>query len=1735
MQAMPNFQRQPLPTRSHIHELPTQNVLPTPATHDRLQSPYPPLSPIGRDVVAGRDHPEMRHDSINKPLQYDIAQPKSMPDPRQNAVFHEMHPDMRPQIGATAKRRFDDPSLAHASGARLLPSMGAVVEPAHSDLRVTAAMSAVPMRANIDLPPPLQGAVVVQGSVMQPRKHLGAMNLQQEPISQQMTVHPMQSRVEAQIAGQQGVRGELRPNDDMLMVRDKVEPSDMRASMRMGTTVISQQPDAIAVAPQYGVASAHGQQKQEWEPRMAQASQTIVIPDAAPRSRFTSGATHVWKSEEGGQKTPQMGKQFSASKISRGSPNWRKERYPVGDFHVQPSQQQQQPQSQPPSSSQPRQPSPSLSQSQLPPPPPSPPPPTLSGEQEQGKSKHVLPPAIPAGRPQQQMVAQEREPSGDQAQEVQQVHVANENEEMRGLPVGDSNMDVKVPVDFLDQGVAKLSEEKLVNGAAEAEGINQRENDQANGGMSSITQEGKRKNQGERERQMQNQQAHQSKQPQSQPSRELSSPPQVDTAAGSHRRQLKVEDALAYLEKVKIQFADQLNVYNMFLDIMKEFKAQSIDTTEVIRRVSDLFSGHNDLILGFNTFLPPGYQIKVIEDEATGVLNTGFVGPEGFSELPPFRSATAKLAAPRLAAQKVPPASSPKRKETKNKANVKPVHALSGQMAGSQNMDELDKDGAREEVPKEGAISKNVFASRRAAGKIAPSEDNDLEPPESPQSQLKLEDAHDFPSAEKAHEFERAIGFITTIKERFADDPETFKHFLAALDRFRNEQKGIREVFEAIAGVFGPHKDLLQQFKEFLPAIAIGSLGDSKTGKRPTTIANQRRPGISKTFSQSTPTRKAPGVQSTGKGRYKARDMQFFDDLKNSLGPDKQDIYTDFIKCLRLFTEKIVAREELESLVTGILEQYPEANSMFLQYLDSAFGSGDETMEEGNGSSSMSSDADPTPIDSAHRARYLKKSVSEMGIEYGVAREVSYRLLPEDFPVFKYRGRSALEGKTLNDIWVSGTSGTEDYSFKFMRKNQNEDNLFRCEDDRYELDMLIETAASTIQKLETIVDTMSRIPSAEKRRHALAQGALSSINFSTIHRIYGETHGPEVITQLKLNPAQTVPVVINRLRKKDAHWRQARLEMNRVWREVAERNFHRSLDHRSPQFKQVDKKELSTKSLLSDILEPEVSMSAKDAEMTRARGYPIPSGGGGANHRSGAIKAVLRAARNASPKGLKSLELQFEELSIHRYVLNWLRHRISEESSNESEADRIFAGLKLLLERLFDVEVIDTEGYVRAKRVFNADQRCAVLYGDDGMYLLLRLYHILFERVMIALTLAREQIEDRGRREQMNQEGAELLNGRSITREFETKPSSLTKPFGSGQDRDHVFSVGPGHDCVEGIFEEFIKLGTQYIGAQLESGKYEERCRVLLGTDSYCLFTLDKTVAKVVKQVMGALNADGRVDESIKLFHMAFELLERSKEAGGKLTMEALEEVYSEAVVSHISKVRGPGANVMRFQCKYEKNDECQFAIHVIGKTAEEVNAKGKNAEQNEIEKFVMRTSGGREEYKKRKSSDMRDGETKQYGGRDEGSSRKRERGVNCDFVRYVGSKEVRRRRIETMRVRASNELEWRMDGRGKLRAVDETSDYFINRGRKRKFWSTSVDAKEANRKSVWAATVRKKFKKVRDMIEGKEEGNEDLEKKESDNEGKAESGMKGRNENEEERGEAEKGQGEDEEKMEEG
>jgi histone deacetylase complex regulatory component SIN3 len=72
-------------------------------------------------------------------------------------------------------------------------------------------------------------------------------------------------------------------------------------------------------------------------------------------------------------------------------------------------------------------------------------------------------------------------------------------------------------------------------------------------------------------------------------------------------------------------------------------------------------------------------------------------------------------------------------------------------------------------------------------------------------------------------------------------------------------------------------------------------------------------------------------------------------------------------------------------------------------------------------------------------------------------------------------------------------------SFKHMRKNQYEEQLFKCEDERFEMDMLIDSTASTIKVLEPLAEEVSLDPLYHVAYNTLLQSASSYTACISVH------------------------------------------------------------------------------------------------------------------------------------------------------------------------------------------------------------------------------------------------------------------------------------------------------------------------------------------------------------------------------------------------------------------------------------------------------------------------------------------------------------------------------------------------------------------------------------------------------------------------------------------------------------
>jgi hypothetical protein len=162
-----------------------------------------------------------------------------------------------------------------------------------------------------------------------------------------------------------------------------------------------------------------------------------------------------------------------------------------------------------------------------------------------------------------------------------------------------------------------------------------------------------------------------------------------------------------------------------------------------------------------------------------------------------------------------------------------------------------------------------------------------------------------------------------------------------------------------------------------------------------------------------------------------------------------------------------------------------------------------------------------------------------------------------------------------------------------MMKNQYEEELFKCEEDRFEIDMIIDSNYCTIRILEPIAEEISNLRTLEESdtgqgssgprfQLQLEKRNLSCIHLNSISRLYGE-HGAEILELLHKNPVGTIPIVLKRLKQKDTEWRKARQDLNVKWKETVERSYEKSFDHRSFYFKKQDRRFGDQKQLFNDI------------------------------------------------------------------------------------------------------------------------------------------------------------------------------------------------------------------------------------------------------------------------------------------------------------------------------------------------------------------------------------------------------------------------------------------------------------------------------------------------------------------------------------------------------------------------
>jgi paired amphipathic helix protein Sin3a len=762
-------------------------------------------------------------------------------------------------------------------------------------------------------------------------------------------------------------------------------------------------------------------------------------------------------------------------------------------------------------------------------------------------------------------------------------------------------------------------------------------------------------------------------------------------AQNAQYKQLRVEDALAYLELVKQKFSDKPTVYNKFLDIMKDFKAQTIDTPGVIARVSDLFRGHTSLILGFNTFLPPGYKIELEDVE---------------------------------------------RQERERQA--------------------------KEEKQK---------AKDTKSGK------------------------------QPTIDFDQAISYVTKIKSRFSDQPETYKSFLDILHTYQKEQTTIKKVYEQVATLFKDHADLLDEFTQFLPVPVTASKKATKKKEakkmppviEPTTTrqSNRKRKAASRADDRIRKQNDEDEPYLNAANEDQEQVPNLFETIKSRL--DSSD-YDEFLKCVDLYTANVVEKKELLQLC-GFLPK--DLMKEFKRMINDGSLNGLETHAPFVNRTNTFTEERMMMYEG--RREYAQKSNAN---KYGP----SYRILPRNFPQPQCSERSDLCNEVLNDELVSVSAGSEE-SRDTHRKSQYDEIVFQCEDDRTELDIVIEQNLSTISFLEPMLEALKADENAK-----LKLDALRDIHRASISRIYGDK-GIEILEGLRKNPSVAIPIILKRLKQKDVEWKNARKELNKFWREIYDKNNQKAMEEQCANFKLIDKKTINPKTILNDMdLRHEYNKEL-------IAHFDDPS-----IHDD--IMFLLLHVSELSEQDLKDSKALWKNVIVPFFAITL------SDSPEKVEGDYVGKSwLKVISDEINDENndyqpIVEQNLHKKSKR--------HQLFTNSTMLLFLRYYMFMYERLYQAKDLARKEMRNAQKPEP---------TADSIVRSHEALEPPTTAP------------IPPSDADADYNYRKFMNVLVQWFKGG-DPNTFEESAKKLLGYEGWITYTLDKVFANMQKPLHALLSDD---------------------------------------------------------------------------------------------------------------------------------------------------------------------------------------------------------------------------------------------------------------------------------------
>ena len=384
--------------------------------------------------------------------------------------------------------------------------------------------------------------------------------------------------------------------------------------------------------------------------------------------------------------------------------------------------------------------------------------------------------------------------------------------------------------------------------------------------------------------------------------------------------------------------------------------------------------------------------------------------------------------------------------------------------------------------------------------------------------------------------YNEAIEYMRRVKEETKENPSVYSEFIRILKLYQNKQMSIDEVNNSVRTNMSEYPALIESFKAFLPNYYENSSSEEEEDYEPLSM----KPVKKRNISPSNVTVEKMVVDAISEPINK-NEVIFFKRLKKVMELNSQpgtDYFIELIKSFELYSCSVITKTELAGMIEPLFK-LSNINNFFIQNSHSIRRVPKEENRE--------------------LAQFIQNQLNEIFEVFRTiiaSRESSRRkhgwffrpLSDFDTAKSKRHGDSYLEiqrprilkaepQEEINGLWVSVPYGSEDFSFRHFRKNAFEDALFKCEDERFELDMATENACYTLKLLEKAYEEANKLTPEQQKNFVLDDSIFTKIRLRPIISIYSE-HAAKIIEMLRNSPIKSLPVVISRIKLKIETWKK---------------------------------------------------------------------------------------------------------------------------------------------------------------------------------------------------------------------------------------------------------------------------------------------------------------------------------------------------------------------------------------------------------------------------------------------------------------------------------------------------------------------------------------------------------------------------------------------------------------------